>query len=121
LKITTRPSFRRAAAAIAVFLVALTGVTLSSAAPAQAGSNGQQVYVDGGPGSGYAYIFGSNQDGTMVSSPSMRLNGSGYGQLNDWWWKGHVVITYFGQDGSFAGQRGCDVPQSQWWSNWTRC
>jgi hypothetical protein len=112
----------RIVAGVAVSTAVLAGTTLTGAAPAAAASNGQQVYIDShDPHDGYAYLYGQNQDGKTVSSPSIKLNSSGYGQLDSWWWKGDVIITYFAWDGSYAGQSKCSVPENQWWSNWTAC
>jgi hypothetical protein len=111
----TRMAFRvGAAAAIAA------GAGLAMTTPALAGGNGQQVYINAGPSSGFATIIGHNQDGSTRVSPSIRLDTKGYGQLDSWWWKNTVEVNLWNSDGSYAGARSCDVPESQW-SNWTAC
>lgn len=114
--IAPRVAFRVGAVAA---IAAAAGLAMTT--PAFAGDNGQQVYVNGGPSSGFATVIGHNQDGSTRASPSIRLDTKGYGQLDNWWWKDTVEVNLWKSDGSYAGVRKCDVPVSQWWSNWTAC
>jgi hypothetical protein len=86
-----------------------------------AGGNGQQVYIDGGPSRGFATLIGPNQHDSTTVSPTIWLDDNGYGQLNNWWWKGNVEVHIWNSNGTYTGARNCAVPVSQWWSNWTKC
>lgn len=116
---TTRMA--RMAIRLGVVAAIAAGGGVASAAPAVAGSNGQQVYIDGGPSKGFATLIGPNQHDSTTVSPTIWLDDNGYGQLNNWWWKGNVEVHIWNRDGSYTGARRCAVPASQWWSNWTKC
>ena len=102
-------------------VAAIAAGGVASANPAVAGSNGQQVYIDGGPSRGFATLIGPNQHDSTTVSPTIWLDENGYGQLNNWWWKGRVEVNIWNSDGTYTGARHCAVPVSQWWSNWTKC
>ncbi|MBO4161056.1 hypothetical protein [Micromonospora antibiotica] len=94
---------------------------LSAGTPARAGSNGQQVYFDWGPAWGRATLEGTNNNGQYVTSPSIYLGATGYGALNDWWWKGWVTVHFYYADGASRDSRTCWVPTEQSGSDWTSC
>jgi hypothetical protein len=114
---------RRIARVGAVVMIGAAGVggSLAATTPAFAGSNGQQVYFTNGPADGFATIVGPNQYGQTTYSPSVYLDGNGDGQLNNWWWEGTVDVYFWNSNGTFASERTCYPPQSQWWSNWFQC
>ncbi|WBB73203.1 hypothetical protein O7602_26540 [Micromonospora sp. WMMD1128] len=116
-----RTRLGRLVTATTAVLALSAGGSLFAAAPAFAGSNGQQIYVSWGPAWGRATIDGFNQDGQYVHSPSIQLGGTGYGSLSGWWWKGEVEIAYYNLDGTSRDYWKCQVPENQGGSDWYGC
>jgi hypothetical protein len=95
---------------------------MAIAAPvALAGSDGQQLIIATGSGTGSVEISGDNQidNGThqILNTPTTTTEDPGY------WWEDTIKITSYsgtGASGSDLGTSSCDVPVSQG-SNWFNC
>jgi hypothetical protein len=109
---------------VSVLLVgaAAVGIAAATAGPAAAGTDGQQIafYGGGGMNNGFARVYGNNQHGNYVTSPPVRLDSNGHGQLDHWWWVGNVLVQYTSWNGNTTG-RYCYVPQDQSDSDWANC
>ena len=108
-----------------VLLLAVLAASAAVTAPAaSAGSNGQQVYIEGYKQ--YSVIVcGQNQYRVTTCTPRWQtpryvtwigggadwLNtGAPRGAAQFYWWGGHLTIFTFGKNGLYIGARGCDVP-----------
>jgi hypothetical protein len=81
---------------LAVSSAALGGAA-ATAAPAFAGSNGQQVEFCAGPRSsgGFAWARGINQNGDVKGSPDVKVGPRGSCKLlANWWWKGEFAVHW---------------------------
>ena len=88
--------------------------------PASAGSNGQQLAINTGWGSGSVQVEGYNQS-WVRSKWSRRANWTAY--TNNWWWKSRAKITVKKDPSRLNLWRGAsktcyvNVP-TQWRTNW---
>ncbi|WBB73202.1 hypothetical protein O7602_26535 [Micromonospora sp. WMMD1128] len=116
-----RTRIGKLAVGVAMVTATVPVVVTAAAAPAFAGSNGQQIAFNyNGPSYGFVYLEGWNQDGNWVYSPSIQLDYYGYGQLDGWWWRGSVTVKFYNSNGTFARGSNCNVPTDQW-GDWTYC
>jgi hypothetical protein len=88
--------------------------------PASAGSNGQQLAINTGWGSGSVQVQGYNQS-WVWSKWSSRANGTAY--TNNSWWKSTAKITVKKDPSWLNLWKGASKTcyfnvRTQWWSNW---
>ena len=111
-------------AALVLSALALVGVGLSAGSgEAAAGTNGQNIQLQGFDGLTGAYISGYNQWGEYTHQ-WVWLNPSGWGSVEGWswwWWKGTVNIDWYWFDNSWFRQSNCWVPIDQGGWNYTTC
>ncbi|MEU8620199.1 hypothetical protein [Streptomyces sp. NPDC048623] len=116
-------NLRRTTAAIGGALATATALTALTAAPAFAGTNGQQIAFNDRQGTVYSVqISGQNQNGDWTVHCFNTPSTNNY--LSGWWWKGttHIVANTDGNCGADGGVEKAnfytDVPFSQsgdWW------
>ncbi|MQY22034.1 polymorphic toxin type 44 domain-containing protein [Nocardia macrotermitis] len=112
----------------AVLTVGIAGTgMIVMAAPAEAGTNGQQISfcsqlpdVSGMRG-GYAIATGTNQNGKEVTTGKIGLRGGGNCEnLPNWWFKGMVTIKWQDHTGKVRETTRCAVPTVKN-SDWIDC
>lgn len=116
---TSTSALRRVSAGIAVAVLAVLG---GLPATAQAGTNGQHIYINGYQQRS-VLVCGTNQRAEQICET---FNTSSYGTAdpNGWWWVGTVTIkgwTQPNERGSYLGQVSCFVPKSQDGGDWVTC
>jgi hypothetical protein len=101
-----------------VMISVVAALFLTSATPAMAGSNGQQISIYACNANGIV-IQGYNQDNQwQTKTLSKEISKCGWFEISGWWWKGNVdvIATYYvtPEYPSFPGQSvTVNIPKSQ--------
>lgn len=111
---TTRPARRRrmrVAAALTGAACLAGGTGVLAAAPAYAGTNGQEVRVGGARVSYKVSVKGTNQNGNYAEWGFHHVTSThGFIVTTGWWWKGVVNIHAITNNGLMEVSTYCDVP-----------
>jgi hypothetical protein len=95
-------------------LAAAGALTLTGTAPADAGTNGQQIDFFNGASS-VARVYGTNQKGVFASTCG-QVPSYSYVQVPGYWWVGTVTVL-----GNDLTSTECNAPRNNPYGNWTYC
>lgn len=110
-KSTTRRKSMRVATALTGMTFAAGAAGAIAAAPAYAGTNGQQVQVCGMRVSYHVTVSGPNQNGYNNVWSGHVTNANGCITTYGYWWKGRVLIYAVSTNGLIGTSKYCTVPK----------